>query len=161
MEFSPSLVQREPAEFGRHPCGVRRKTGNRMVKGMIATVMAMAIAGTLLLPAIGEADTADVLMPQRGGARDGWQAGPCLTAAPSCSPSNPAEYLTTAGVHPPVEFAQFSVGHIGADGLVEPLIEPLEGRMPRTARVDLPPGLWINPNASEKCSLAEFEHTVP
>src|SRR5262249_4396385 len=33
--------------------------------------------------------------------------------------------------------------------------------MPRTARVDLPPGLWINPNASEKCSLAEFEHTVP
>ena len=40
--------------------------------------------------------------------------------------------------------------------MVEPVLEPLAEREPKNLRVDLPPGLMVNPEATPKCSLLEF-----
>lgn len=130
-------------------------------RGGTTAALVIAIALLLLVGATAHADTSNVLEPQHvpPNASNGWQAGPCIADAPvRCAPDTPAQFFKTAGGHPPVAFVHFIVRHETiVPGFIEPLIEPLDRRIPRNLRVDLPPGLSINPNATEKCSLAEFE----
>jgi hypothetical protein len=121
-----------------------------------ATVVAWALMlGTSTLGA----KAADIIEEQHHPhtAADGWQAGTCKTEAPTtCSVDTPEQFFTQAAGHPPVGFTQFIVKH-------EPVeIGPLEfGEKPvgniKHLRVDLPIGLSVNPQATEKCSLATFE----
>jgi hypothetical protein len=128
-----------------------------------AVAVAVAALATLLPASLAGADTGSILEAQHVPATpaDGWQAGPCTTDLPLCTPQTPAQFYKTAGGHPPKAFVQFIIRHAVISlpgGIVrEPLAEPIEARIPRTVRVDLPPGLSVNPEATpEKCSVADF-----
>jgi hypothetical protein len=132
-----------------------------MARRLIAFVV-MSAWLVLMVP-VAQADTTDIIEPQHNPptAADGFQAGTCTTDTPKCTPeSPPGQFYTQAGGHPPIGFTQYIIRHtVVAPGVVEPLVEPLEGRAIKTLRVDLPPGLTVNPEATpEKCTLAEFLH---
>jgi hypothetical protein len=131
--------------------------------------------------AAAQADTQDIVEPQGEPATnaDGWQAGTCLTDEPiagvKCGPSTPLAFFKQAAGHPPVGFTQYFIKHEHGKEFtlpsppfppstkvpIFPLVEPQEGREIKTLRVDLPPGLTVNPEATgEKCSQAELEHEV-
>jgi hypothetical protein len=128
---------------------------------------------------LAQADTTDIIEPQSDPPTnsDGWQAGTCLTDEPApkvhCGPQAPAFFTQAAG-HPPIGFTQYIIQHepfapvlpqppFPEGSLKAPIKEPEEDRSIKTLRVDLPPGLTVNPNATpEKCSLTDFEtHTEP
>lgn len=129
---------------------------------MVRRLIACAVMALWLVAAVpvAQADTGNIIEPQNEPptAADGWQAATCTTDTPHCSPEEPNFFLQ-AGGHPPIGFTQYIVRHtVVAPGAVEPLVEPLEGRAIKTLRVDLPPGLTVNPQATEheQCSLTEF-----
>ncbi len=134
------------------------------------TVFALAILG-LVFAASAQANTTDIVEPQNNppNATDGWQAANCTTDEPEagkhCSPNNPA-YFTQAGGHPPVGFTQYIVQHdpffeFTPGKFIAPIKEPEEKRSIKTLKVDIPPGVTVNPNATPtRCSLAEFERKL-
>lgn len=101
-------------------------------------------------------DTPEIIAPQNqpATAEDGWQAGTCnnILDEPKCSPANPDYFVKAAG-HPPIGFTQYTLKHkvILANTLEEPEKEI------KVLRVELPPGLTVNPLATERCPLATFE----
>jgi hypothetical protein len=109
---------------------------------------------------VAQADTGDIIEPQNDPptVANGWQAGVCTTDTPRCSPETPGNFFLQAGGHPPRGFTQYIIRHTTVlKDVVEPLVEPLEGRAIKTLRVDLPPGLTVNPEATlARCTLAEF-----
>jgi hypothetical protein len=127
------------------------------------------------MPVLAQADTTDIIEPntEPPNAANGFQAGTCTTDEPEpgkkCSPETPSAFYKQAGGHPPVGFTQYLIQHEEKFGKVEPagitiptspIKEPRNKRDIRTLRVDLPPGLTVNPNATPKCSLAAFENEV-
>jgi hypothetical protein len=117
------------------------------------------------VPAAAQADTGDIIEPQNDpqSAADGWQAGTCTEEPPEsadfCSPESPeAQFFTQAGGHPPIGFTQYIIQHSEpVEGVIEPIKPPLAARSVKTLRVDLPPGLTVNPLATpERCPLADF-----
>ena len=120
----------------------------------------VAVLGTLFLASPAGADTFDILEIQQPApsALDGFQAAPCTVDFPFCSASTPGQFFRTAGGHPAADFFHFIVKHqVFERDLVEPVREPLAGRTPSSLRVDLPPGLTINPGATaEECTLTAF-----
>jgi hypothetical protein len=127
-----------------------------------SVIVATAALGMLLVAPSARADTVEILMPQRtpAGASDGWQAGSCTADAPvKCAPDTPGLFFRTAGGHPPISFMHFNVRHAVVEENVEPLIEPVRGRVVKTVKVDLPPGMVVNPTAApERCPLSAFFH---
>jgi hypothetical protein len=130
-----------------------------MVRRLIAfAVMAMA----LFAVPVAQADTGNIVEPQNKPqtAKDGWQAGTCKsdTVPGKCTPATPGQFFTQAGGHPPVGITQYIIQHeVVVEGAVEPIKETLPGHSIKTLRVDLPPGLTVNPRATPKqCTLAEF-----
>ena len=130
----------------------------------------LCIGALFALPVLAQADTGNIIEPQHtpGTAADGWQAGNCSTDEPEagepkvkCSPEIEGAFFKKAGGHPPIGFTQYIIQHTHPiPGVIEPIVEPLEGRDIKTLRVDLPPGLTVNPEATgEKCTLAEFLHS--
>ena len=117
------------------------------------------------------ADTGNVIEPQNEpptGA-NGWQAGTCKTDSPLCSPETPGQFFTQAAGHPPIGFTQYIIQHQEVlvpekppypTGSVAPLTPPLLNRAIKTLRVDVPPGLTVNPEAAPRCSLADFEREL-
>jgi hypothetical protein len=147
--------------------------------------VAMMALGMLLAAAVAaQADTGDIIEPQHepATAADGWQAGTCTTDEPvagepkiKCSPQTPSAFFTQAAGHSPAAFTQYIIQHENSEfelpvppapapGIkvpIAPLVEPLDDRSIKTLRVDLPPGLTVNPEATtEKCSLADFQNKV-
>jgi hypothetical protein len=127
----------------------------------------MAVLAMLLTASVAQANTGDIIEPQPtpgtpGTAKDGWQAANCTsdTVPGKCSPATPEQFFKTAGGHPPIGFTQYIIQHtVTLANVIEPIVPPLEGRDIKTLRVDLPPGLTVNPEATtEKCTLAEFLH---
>jgi len=120
----------------------------------------------LLFASVAQADTGDIIQgPQSGkpeAVNNGWQAGTCTADEPQptvkCSPVTPDAFFKTAGGHPPVGFTQYIVRHTTrVENALEPLVEPVLGRDVKTLRVDLPPGLTVNPEATgAKCTLQQF-----
>jgi len=78
-----------------------------------------------------------------------WEAGTCTQ--PECSISNESEYYTQAAGHPPDAITDFRFHTRGASGMEEP-----EGNV-KEVRVDIPPGLSVNPFATPQCELTQLE----
>ena len=115
--------------------------------------------GLALLCAPGaSAGTGDIIAPQHPPlytAEDGWQAGTCTVDLPTCSVDTPGQFFEAAAAHPPVGFTQFIVKHTTEE------VGPLKREKPvgelADVRVDLPLGLSVNPGATPRCDLAQFE----
>lgn len=147
-----------------------------MVRRLIACAV-MALWLVAVVP-VAQADTGNIIEPQHNPptAADGWQAGTCIEDEPQpeptvfCSPSTPERFYTQAGGHPPMGFTQYIIRHgtitplpsppFPPGSATAPLEEPIEGRTIKTLRVDLPPGLTNNPNATTRCPLSAFENKV-
>ena len=81
-----------------------------------------------------------------------FEAGTCKTDTPECTYTAPeAQFYTQAAGHPPLGITGFEV-NTSSSG------EP-EGNI-KDVRVDIPPGLAVNPEATEKCTKAQFESTT-
>jgi hypothetical protein len=127
----------------------------------------MALGLLLAAAVVAQADTGNIIEPQHtpGTKADGWQAGSCTTDEPApgvkCSPETEGAFFKKAGGHAPSGFTQYTIQHTTTiPGVIEPIVEPLEGRDIETLRVDLPPGLTVNPQATtEKCPVAKFLHS--
>ncbi|HEX5527286.1 MAG TPA: hypothetical protein VFX44_08860 [Solirubrobacterales bacterium] len=138
----------------------------------------MCLGVLLALPMLAQADTGNIIEPntEPPNAANGWQAATCKTDEPvggepkiHCSPQTPGAFYTLAGGHPPIGFTQYIIKHKSGTGKVEPagievptaeVEDPAGDQSIKTLRVDLPPGLTVNPNATPKCSLAEFENKI-
>jgi len=150
-----------------------------MTRRLIA-FMAVALWLVAAVPAA-QADTEDIIEPQGSPptAFDGWQADTCYTDEPvsgkpeiKCSPQTGAAFFKTAAGHPPIGFTQYFIQHgpfeevlpqppFPTGSVKAPIKEPLDARTIKTLRVDLPPGLTVNPNATpEKCTLADFKRKI-
>jgi hypothetical protein len=125
--------------------------------GLPGLAVGLALALTALIWASpAGADTAGIIAPsdphdpQVG---SGWQAGTCSEEPPEsvefCSVATPSQFFEQAAGHPHWGFTQFIVRH-KAPG------ETPVGEL-KTVHVDLPVGLSVNPGASPRCTLAEFE----
>ncbi|HEV7399753.1 MAG TPA: hypothetical protein VGN84_05730 [Solirubrobacterales bacterium] len=103
---------------------------------------------------VAQADTGNIIEKQHepATAEDGWQAGTCTTDTPQCAPGSPIEqFFRTAAGHPQIGFTQYTVKHtVPEAGKAIPVGDV------KTIRVDLPPGLTVNPEATERCELAVF-----
>jgi hypothetical protein len=142
-----------------------------MAKRSLALLL-MCLGALLAMPVLVQADTGDVVEPQgqTPETKNGFQAGTCFSDEPTkCSSETPEQFFTQAGGHPPIGFTQYIIRHkeeASAFGTLMP-VEEKEGEVPpyasrtiKTLRVDLPPGLTVNPNATEKCPRANFETKV-
>jgi hypothetical protein len=120
-------------------------------------VIALMALGTAFAVPAAQADTLDIIEPVNETAASGFQAGTCTTDEPKCSPETPELFYKQAGGHPPIGFTQYILRHSTLiPGVIEPVIEPKEGRTVKTLRVDLPPGLTVNPEALPRCPEADF-----
>ena len=132
-------------------------------------VFVMMVFGVAALAPLAEADTGEIIEKQNNPATalDGWQSANCTSDSPTqCSPETPKLIFKTAAGHPSIGFTQYIVRHkpfeeLGPGIIVAPIEEPQNGRTIKTLRVDLPPGLTVNPQATpEKCTLANFERVI-
>jgi hypothetical protein len=131
------------------------------------------------LPAVASADTQDIIQPQNETRDQGFQAGTCIAEgvpgpppAP-CSPETPTIFYKVAGGHPPIGFTQYIIEHEPFTPLLPQPPYPagsLTAEIPgedikehtiRTLRVDLPPGLTVNPEATPRCKISEFTAGTP
>lgn len=143
---------------------------------MVRRLIACAVMALWLVAAVpvAQADTEDIIEPQSNPnptAADGWQAATCTTDTPKCSPNVP-NFFVEAGGHPPVGFTQYTIQHGPFESVLPqppfpegsvkaPIKPPLDDRTIKTLRVDLPPGLTVNPNATtEKCTLTDFKRKL-
>jgi hypothetical protein len=122
-------------------------------------------AALLTAPLALATESANIIEPQNSPAtaEDGWQSANCTEDQPTpgefCSPETPGLYFKQAGGHPQTGFTQYTIAHeVIVPGVVEPLVEPQASRTIKTLHVELPAGLTVNPLATERCTLAEFQH---
>jgi hypothetical protein len=81
-----------------------------------------------------------------------WEAGTCTTS--ECTASNTEQFYTQAAGHPPFGVTDFRFNTSGPSGSEAP-----EGNV-KEVRVDLPPGISVNPFATPQCKLSELEHSA-
>jgi hypothetical protein len=108
--------------------------------GGVGIALAALSVVLLLLPAGASADFGI----------NSWEASTCTTDTPLCSYASPdSQFFTQVAGHP--NFSAFKFGITpgeGIDGFV------------RDARVDLPPGMSVNPQAAPTCTEAELENDL-
>ncbi|MFZ1926050.1 MAG: hypothetical protein WAU42_07895 [Solirubrobacteraceae bacterium] len=81
-----------------------------------------------------------------------FEAGTCKTDTPECTYTAPeSQFFTQAAGHPPLGITGFEVN-------TAPSGEP-EGNI-KDVRVDIPPGLAVNPDATEQCTKEQFESST-
>src|SRR6186997_2837120 len=117
-----------------------------MVRRLSAFVV-MSLWLVVAVPAV-QADTQDIIAPQNEPptVNDGFQAGVCTEdpIANQCKPEDPvSRFFRVAAGHPPIGFTQYIVKQTESAPIIP--IGPV-----KTIRVDLPPGLTVNPQATEK-----------
>jgi hypothetical protein len=149
-----------------------------MTKRSLALLL-ICLGALAAWPVMAQADTQDIIQPQNETRDQGFQAGTCIAEgvpgpppAP-CSPETPTIFFNTAGGHPQIGFTQYIIEHEPfAPLLPQPpypegsLTAPIPGadikeHTIRTLRVDLPPGLTVNPEATPRCSIADFTAGAP
>jgi hypothetical protein len=78
-----------------------------------------------------------------------FEAGTCKTDTPECTYAAPeSQFFTQAAGHPPLGITGFEVN-------TAPSGEPEDSI--KDVRVDIPPGLAVNPQATEQCTKEQFE----
>lgn len=148
-----------------------------MAKRSLALLL-ICLGALAALPVMAQADTQDIIQPQNETRDQGFQAGTCIAEgvpgpppAP-CSPETPTIFYKTAAGHPPIGFTQYIIEHEPFSPLPSPPFPPgaLTAVIPgedikehtiRTLRVDLPPGLTVNPEATPRCSIEDFTAGTP
>jgi len=154
-----------------------------MVRRYLA-LASVAVMSVFFCAAAAQADTGNIIEPQNSPPtnKDGWQAGTCLTDEPvtgepkiHCGPETGGAFFKTAAGHPPIGFTQYIIRHgaiteaplelgngtqLPVKTPVTTIEEPEASRTIKTLRVDLPPGLTVNPNATAKCQLSDFEREL-
>ncbi len=139
---------------------MRRRPGRsyRWILGLIASI---ALAALLLSPVMPARAAEPIIGPQdpnKPEVDSPWQAGTCKADAPTqCSIETPLQFFEEAAGNPKVGFTQFIVN--SEPGTIPP---PVGAGVPvgnlRTVRVDLPPGLTVNPQSTiEQCELEPEE----
>jgi hypothetical protein len=146
-----------------------------MAKRSLALLL-MCLGALLAMPVMASADTQDIIQPQNETRDQGFQAGTCTAEfetvpQKTCSVDTPTIYFKTAGGHPPIGFTQYIIEHEPFTPLPSPfppgsVLAPIPGddikeHTIRTLRVDLPPGLTVNPEATPRCPLAQFMAGAP
>jgi hypothetical protein len=125
-----------------------------------SVALCLCVLVAVVLPASAVADTGDIVAPSNPDepkVDSGWQAGTCKQEPPEpgvefCSIETPEQFFEPAAGHPQYGFTQIIVKHkAGLGGPEEPV-----GQL-KTVRVDLPPGLTVNPEATEQCSQTQFD----
>lgn len=148
-----------------------------MAKRSVALLL-MCLGALLAMPVMAQADTPDIIQPQNETADQGFQAGTCtaeveVVPPPKlCSPETPNIFYKVAGGHPPIGFTQYIIKHkpyapvlpqppFPAGSVKAEIEEPLADRTIKTLRIDLPPGLTVNPEATPRCPIAQFLSGFP
>ena len=140
-----------------------------MAKRSLALLL-LCFGALFAMPVMAQADTTDIIQPQNETQDQGFQAGTCTAekeGAKNCGPETPNIFYKVAGGHPPIAFTQYIIKHKPFTPLPSPpfppgavtaeIEEPISERTIKTLRVDLPPGLTVNPEATpSRCSEAEF-----
>lgn len=126
-------------------------------RGLLLALAAAMIA-LVLGASAASADTGDVVEEQHTppNAQDGFQAGTCTEDPPwpnQCSPATPGLFYTQAGGHPPIAFTQYYIRH---KTIIPNTLEETQA-IAKTIRVDVPPGLTANPQATPQCPLETFQ----
>jgi hypothetical protein len=82
-----------------------------------------------------------------------WEAGTCTenTEVAPCNAETTGKYYTQAAGHPNYGITDFRFKTTGASGFEAP-----EGNV-KNVRVDLPPGLSVDPFATPRCKISELE----
>jgi hypothetical protein len=130
-------------------CALGRASRRRRVRTLTAPALGLVLCGLIgaRLPATATATSFGV---------ETFEAGTCNKS--NCTyksvEENHAEAYTQADGHPPYGLTGFKLNHTG-EGTAELPVGALEG-----VRVDLPPGLSVNPLAIPRCPLKAFEETV-
>jgi len=132
-----------------------------MSKRSLALLL-ICFGALLAMPVMAQADTQNIIEPQNETPGQGFQAGTCtaneISPTEPCSVDTPSLFFKLAGGHPPVGFTQYIIQHT-TEGALNKIVKPLSGRTIKTLRVDLPPGLTVNPQATpSRCPLAKFLH---
>ena len=149
-----------------------------MAKRSLALLL-ICLGALAAWPVMAQADTEDIIQPQNETRDQGFQAGTCVAegvAGPPpapCSPETPTIFYKTAAGHPPIGFTQYIIEHepftpllpqppypAGSLTAVIPGADIKEHTI-RTLRVDLPPGLTVNPEATPRCSIEDFTAGTP
>ncbi len=134
---------------------------------MARRLITFAVMALWLVAAVSvaQADTGDIIEPQNDPptVNDGWQAGVCTEdpIANQCKPEDPVtRFFRVAAGHPPIGFTQYIVKQEEFE--VSPGVFAFRPIGPvKTIRVDLPPGLTVNPQATAtRCTQAEFDTPV-
>jgi hypothetical protein len=149
-----------------------------MAKRSLALLL-MCLGALFAMPVMAQADTQDIIQPQNETRDQGFQAGTCTAEADVdppppklCSPETPDIFYKVAGGHPPIGFTQYIIEHEPFTPLPSPPFPPgaVTAEIPgddikehtiRTLRVDLPPGLTVNPEATPRCPIAQFTAGTP
>jgi hypothetical protein len=127
------------------------KRGKASIPLLTVALVALSLALGVLYPAVGAADIIGPQNPDDPKPNSPWQAGTCTVDTPKCSIATPAQFYEEAAGHPPAGFTQFIVN-------TEPgTLGPVPVGNVRTVRVDIPPGLTVNPQATPQCELAPGE----
>jgi hypothetical protein len=132
-----------------------------MARRVLIAVAVIAFGAVFAVPVV-QADTGDVIQEQHNPptAEDGFQAITCNTDEPQCTPqSPPAQFYKQAAGHPPIAFTQYIVKQKTV--VVEGIPREVPVGPVATIRVDLPPGLTVNPLATPQCTVAQFQEAKP
>ncbi len=122
--------------------------GVRPRPGLISLVLASLLAASTAFMALGLAAP----NAWAGFGVEKWEAGTCKEASCNIEGKDPAaEFYTQAAGHPNFGITNFSFNYKEV-GLVVKAKEP-EGKV-KSVRVDLPPGLAVDPEAVEQCPEA-------
>ncbi len=115
----------------------------------------MGFRARILLAAVLVCATVASLPPATSGAFEvtKWEAGTCTenSEIQPCNAETPNKYYTQAAGHPNYGITDFRFKTSGGSGSEKP-----EGNV-KEVRVDLPPGLSVNPFATPRCKLSQLE----
>jgi hypothetical protein len=94
---------------------------------------------------------------QAGFGVDKWEAGTCKESTCNSEGKAPsAEFYTQAAGHPDFGITDFAFNYAKETNVLAEEVRVPEGHV-RDARVDLPPGLAVDPEATPECPEAEIE----
>jgi hypothetical protein len=137
----------------------------KIARRLMVCLGVLVVFVTAAVPVALATESANIIEPQGAPptAADGWQSANCTADQPApgefCSPATPNLYFKQAGGHPNTGFTQYTIAHeVVVPGKVEPLLKPNADRTIKTLHVELPAGLTVNPLATERCTLAEFQN---